>query len=75
MLVKILDQRLNCYLFAVYCGPSTDDRVFDCLCEVMGASSRSILSLSFVLSVISTVTIQSGWVPPSLMLMMWLVLN
>ena len=24
-----------CYLFVVYRSPSTDDRVFDCLCEAM----------------------------------------
>ena len=35
MVAKIPGQRLNCYLFVVYRSPSTDDRVFDCLCEAM----------------------------------------
>ena len=37
MVAKIPCQRLNCYLFVVYRSPSTDDRVFDCLCETMGS--------------------------------------
>ena len=37
MVAKIPGQRLNCYLFVVYRSPSTDDRVFDCLCEAMGS--------------------------------------
>ena len=41
MVCKIPGQRLNCYLFVVYRSPSTDDRVFDCLCEAM----RSIQSV------------------------------
>ena len=41
MVAKIPGQRLNCYLFVVYRSPSTDDRVFDCLCEAM----RSIQSV------------------------------
>ena len=36
MVAKIPGQRLNCYLFVVYRNTSTDDRVFDCLCEAMG---------------------------------------
>ena len=36
MVAKIPCQRLNCYLFVVYRSRSTDDRVFDCLCEAMG---------------------------------------
>ena len=48
--------------------------MFDCLCEAMGASSQLILSLSFVLWVISTVTTQSGWGHASLMPMVWLLL-
>ena len=39
MVAKIPGQRLNyCYLFVVYRSPSTDDRVFDCLCEAMGST-------------------------------------
>ena len=34
-IAKIPDQQLN-YLFVVYRSTSTDDRVFDCLCEAMG---------------------------------------
>ena len=30
-------QWLNCYLFVVYRSPSTEDRVFDCLCKAMGS--------------------------------------
>ena len=37
MVAKIPGQRLNCYLLVVYRSPSTDDRVFDCLCEAMGS--------------------------------------
>ena len=38
MVAKNPGQRLNnCYLFVVYRSPSTDDRVFDCLCEAMGS--------------------------------------
>ena len=37
MVAKIPGQRLNCYLFVVYWSPSTDNRVFDCLCEAMGS--------------------------------------
>ena len=37
MVAIISGQRLNCYLFVVYRSASTDDRVFDCLCEVMGS--------------------------------------
>ena len=37
MVAKIPGQRLNCYLFVVYRSTSTDDRVFDCLCEAMGS--------------------------------------
>ena len=37
MVAKIPGQRLNCYLFVVYRSPSTDGRVFDCLCEAMGS--------------------------------------
>ena len=37
MVAKIPGQLLNCYLFVVYQSPSTDDRVFDCLCEAMGS--------------------------------------
>ena len=36
MVAKIPGQQLNCYLFVVYRRTSTDDRVFDCLCEAMG---------------------------------------
>ena len=36
MVAKIPGQRLNCYSFIVCRSPSTDDRVFDCLCEAMG---------------------------------------
>ena len=35
MVAKIPGQRLNCYLFVVYRSPSTDNIVFDCLCEAM----------------------------------------
>ena len=41
MFAKIPGKRLNCYLFVVYQSQSTDDRVFDCLCEAM----RSIQSV------------------------------
>ena len=37
MVAKTNGQWLNCFLFVVYRSPSTDDRVFDCLCEVMGS--------------------------------------
>ena len=37
LFVRSPGQRLNCYLFVVYRSPSTDDRVFDCLCEAMGS--------------------------------------
>ena len=37
MVAKIPGQRLNSYLFFVYRSPSTDDRVFDCLCEATGS--------------------------------------
>ena len=37
MVAKIPGQLLNCYLFVVYRSPSTDDRMFDCLCEAMGS--------------------------------------
>ena len=37
IVAMIPGQRLICYLFAVYQSPSTDDRVFDCLCEAMGS--------------------------------------
>ena len=37
MVAKIPGQRLNCYMFVVYRSPSTDDRVFDCLCEAVGS--------------------------------------
>ena len=37
MVAKIPGQRLNCYLFFVYPSTSTDDRVFDCLCEAIGS--------------------------------------
>ena len=37
MVAKIPRQLLNCYLFVVYRSPSTDDKVFDCLCEAMGS--------------------------------------
>ena len=37
MVAKIPGERLNCYLFVVYRSSSTDDRVFDCLCEAMGS--------------------------------------
>ena len=37
MVAKIKGQRLNCYLFVVFQSLSTDDRVFDCLCEAMGS--------------------------------------
>ena len=37
MVAKISGERLICYLFVVYRSPSTDYRVFDCLCEAMGS--------------------------------------
>ena len=37
MVAKIPGQRLNFYLSVVYRSQSTDDRVFDCLCEAMGS--------------------------------------
>ena len=37
MVAKIPDQWWICSLFVVYRNPSTDDRVFDCLCEAMGS--------------------------------------
>ena len=58
MVAKIPGQRLNCYLFV----------------KLWGASSQLILSLSFVLWVISTFTTQSGWGHASLMPMVWLLL-
>ena len=74
MVAKIPGQRLNCYLFVVYRSPSTDDRVFDCLCEAMG-SIQSVDSKSvFCFVGISTVTTQSGWDHASLMPMVWLLL-
>ena len=42
--------------------------------KLWGASSQLILSLSFVLWVILTVTTQSGWDHASLMPMVWLLL-
>ena len=52
-------------------------RMKECLIvfvKLWGASSQLILSLSFVLWVISTVTTQSGWDHASLMPMVWLLL-
>ena len=52
-------------------------RMTECLIvfvKLWGASSQLILSLSFVLWVISTVTTQSGWDHASLMPMVWLLL-
>ena len=52
-------------------------RMTECLIvfvKLWGASSQLILSLSFVLWVISTVTTQSGWGHASLMPMVWLFL-
>ena len=74
MVPKIPGQRLNCYLFVVYRSPSTDDSVLIVFVKLWGAFSRLILSLSFVLWVISTVTTQSGWDHSSLMPMVWLLL-
>ena len=85
MVAKIPGQRLNCYLF-VYRSPSTDDRVFDCLCEAMGHSftdwvkepTGSIQSVDpksdFCFVGDSIVTTQSGWDHASLMPMVWLLL-
>lgn len=36
MVVKVAGRRLNFYLVFVYRSPNTDDRVYDCLSEVMG---------------------------------------
>ena len=59
MIAKIPGQLFNCYLFVVYRNSSTDDRVFDCLCEAMGsiqsvdhkAGHRRSLSTTFVTAI------------------------
>ena len=43
MVARIPDLRFICYLFVVYRSPSTDDRVFDSLCEAKGSIQQSIL--------------------------------
>ena len=73
MVAMIPGQWLNCCLFVVYRSPSTDDRVFDCLCEAMG-SIQSVDSKSVFCFVRDFNCHHSEWLG-SLMAMVWVLLT
>ena len=78
MVAKIPGQQLNCYLFVVYRSPSTDDRVFNCLCEAMGSiqsvDPKSVFLFCRWFQLSPDSPLRVAGIMRSLMPMVWLLL-